>query len=133
MIRGWYKIVATGLLIVATVGIAQEQGAKTSDEGMFVISYESELQPVSINRIHNWIIHVETSDGRPVDGASITLVGGMPDHDHGLPTVPLATQSLGDGNYLVEGVKFHMNGWWQITVSITAGSEVDSVIFDLQL
>lgn len=133
MIRGWYKIVATGLLIVAAVGIAQEQGAKTSDEGMFVISYESELQPVSINRIHNWIIHVETSDGRPVDGASITLVGGMPDHDHGLPTVPLATQSLGDGNYLVEGVKFHMNGWWQITVSITAGSEVDSVIFDLQL
>ncbi len=133
MIRGWYKIVATGLLIVATVGIAQERGAKTSDEGMFVISYESELQPVSINRIHNWIIHVETSDGRPVDGASITLVGGMPDHDHGLPTVPLATQSLGDGNYLVEGVKFHMNGWWQITVSITAGSEVDSVIFDLQL
>ena len=133
MIRGWYKIVATGLLIVAAVGIAQEQGAKTSDEGMFVISYASELQPVSINRIHNWIIHVETSDGRPVDGASITLVGGMPDHDHGLPTVPLATQSLGDGNYLVEGVKFHMNGWWQITVSITAGSEVDSVIFDLQL
>jgi hypothetical protein len=54
-------------------------------------------------------------------------------HDHGLPTLPLATQNLGDGDYLVEGMKFHMNGWWQVTLSIVSGDDSDSVTFDLQL
>jgi len=124
---------ATGLLILATVGIAQEPGTKTTEKGMFVISYESELRPVSINRIHNWVVHVESSDGSPVENAEIGLVGGMSVHDHGLPTMPLATQNLGDGNYLIEGMKFHMNGLWQITLSITVEGEIDSVTFDLQL
>lgn len=117
----------------AMVGIAQEQGAKKSDGEMFRISYESGLRPISINRIHNWVVHIETSDGSPVADAMITLIGGMPEHDHGLPTLPLATQYLGDGDYLVEGMKFHMNGWWQITISITVAGDSDSVTFELQL
>jgi hypothetical protein len=121
------------LLTLAAVGLAQEQGAKRSDKEMFLISYESELQPISINRIHNWVVHIEATDGSPVDDATITLIGGMPDHDHGLPTLPLATRYLGDGDYLVEGMKFHMNGWWQITISITVAGRSDSVTFDLQL
>ncbi len=125
--------VGVGLLMFATVGIAQEQGAKQSDAEMFRISYESGLRPISINRIHNWVVHIETSDGNPVADAMITLIGGMPEHDHGLPTLPLATQYLGDGDYLVEGMKFHMNGWWQITISITVAGDNDSVTFDLQL
>jgi hypothetical protein len=127
----WY--VAAGLLILAAVGIAQEQRAKKSDKEMFFISYESELQPISINRIHNWVVHVESPDGSPVDDATVTLVGGMPVHDHGLPTLPQATQNLGNGDYLVEGMKFHMNGWWQVTISITVNSRSDVVTFDLQL
>lgn len=125
--------VAAGLLMLAPVGLAQEQGAQRTDDGMYLISYESKLQPITINRIHNWVVHVETSDGSPVDDAMVTLIGGMPGHDHGLPTMPLATQYLGDGDYLVEGMKFHMNGWWQITISITVESSYDSVTFDLQL
>ena len=125
--------VAAGLLILAAVGIAQEQRAKKSDKEMFLISYESELQPISINRIHNWVVHVESSDGSPVDDATVTLVGGMPIHDHGLPTLPQATQNLGNGDYLVEGMKFHMNGWWQVTISITVNGRSDAVTFDLQL
>ena len=125
--------VAAGLLIIAPVGFAQEQGAKRTDDGTYLVSYESKLQPISINRIHNWVVHVEAADGSPVDDATITLVGGMPGHDHGLPTMPLATQYLGDGDYLVEGMKFHMNGFWQITISITVAGSSDSVTFDLQL
>lgn len=119
--------------MLATAGLAREHGAKSSDTEMFLVSYESQLQPISINRIHNWVVHVKTSDGSPVAGATITLIGGMPDHDHGLPTLPLATRYLGDGDYLVEGMKFHMNGWWQITISITVAGSSDSVTFDLQL
>lgn len=119
--------------MLATVGLAQEQGAKKSDKEMFLISYTSGLQPISINRIHNWVVHIEAADGSPVSDATITLIGGMPDHDHGLPTMPLATRYLGDGDYFVEGMKFHMNGFWQITISITVAGRSDSVTFDLQL
>lgn len=126
-------IVAAALLIAATDGVAQETTNKNSDNGKFVVSYKAALQPLAINKIHNWIVHVESVDGTLIDDATITLVGGMPIHDHGLPTLPLATQNLGDGNYLVEGMKFHMNGWWQVTLSIVAGDESDSVTFDLQL
>ncbi len=66
-------------------------------------------------------------------GKSVHDPVGMPVHDHGLPTLPLATQNLGDGDYLVEGMKFHMNGWWQVTLSIVSGDDSDSVTFDLQL
>ena len=132
-VRLYVLYVAAGLLILAAVGIAQGQQAKKSDKEMFFISYESELQPISINRIHNWVVHVESPDGSPVDDATVTLVGGMPVHDHGLPTLPQATQNLGNGDYLVEGMKFHMNGWWQVTISITVNGRSDVVTFDLQL
>lgn len=121
------------LLVVATDVMAQGTASKMSDKGVFVVSYKAELQPLAINRIHNWIVHVESADGTSIDDAAITLVGGMPIHDHGLPTLPLATQNLGDGDYLVEGMKFHMNGRWQVTLSIVSGDENDSVTFDLQL
>lgn len=125
--------VAAALLIVATGAVAQETASKDSDSGKFVVSYTAELQPLAINRIHNWIIHVESANGPLIDDATITLIGGMPVHDHGLPTLPLATQNLGDGDYLVEGMKFHMNGLWQVTLSIASGDDSDSVTFDLQL
>ncbi len=127
------SVVAAALLIAATDAVAQEAASKNSDKGKFVVSYTAELQPLAINKIHNWIVHVESADGALIDDATITLVGGMPVHDHGLPTLPLATQNLGDGDYLVEGMKFHMNGWWQVTLSIVSGDDSDSVIFDLQL
>ena len=42
------------------------------------------------------------------------LIPGMPDHDHGLPTQPQVTSRLENGDYLLEGVRFHMPGKWQL-------------------
>ena len=63
---------------------------------------------------------------------AITVLGGMPAHAHGLPTVP-QVKELGGGRYLIEGLKFHMPGAWVVAFRIKAGSIVDSVRFDLQL
>jgi hypothetical protein len=30
-------------------------------------------------------------------------------------------------------MKFHMNGWWQVTISITVNGRSDAATFDLQL
>ena len=105
----------------------------SSRSDKFRVSFESSLRPIVINRIHTWILHVETTDGEPVDGASISLEGGMPEHDHGLPTAPEVTRNLGHGDYLVEGVRFHMNGDWELELTITANGETDTVVISLQL
>lgn len=105
----------------------------TSVNGHFVVSYEPRLQPIGINQIHAWTIHVETPQGVAVDGAEISVVGGMPVHDHGLPTLPQTTTHLGGGKYRVEGMKFHMNGWWEVTVTVATETVADTVIFNLVL
>jgi hypothetical protein len=102
----------------------------TEDE-RFVVTVTSELEPLTINQIHNWRVHVETPDGQPVDAAEITIDGGMPQHNHGFPTVPEITDFLGDGDYLVEGVRFNMPGWWEMKFEIGADGEQDAVTFNI--
>lgn len=104
----------------------------TSTRGVYEISFESQVEPIEINRIHGWILTV-TSEGGPVEGAEITVSGGMPAHDHGMPTRPRVTEDLGDGRYKLEGMRFHMNGEWQISVEIDANGRRDTVVILLQL
>ncbi len=106
---------------------------RQSDQGLFTVRYASELDPVSINEVHAWTLHVETADGQPVDDAVITVDGGMPEHNHGMPTQPEVTENLGDGNYRVEGMKFQMPGWWTITFTIESAGQEDAVTFNLDL
>lgn len=104
-----------------------------SESGRYHLRYESRLEPIPINRMHAWVLHLETAAGEPVTGATITVEGGMPAHDHGLPTEPRITGELGDGAYLLEGLRFHMNGAWEITIRLRAGDERDVVIVPLRL
>jgi hypothetical protein len=57
----------------------------------------------------------------------------MPQHGHGLPTKPVVTRTLGDGTYVVDGMKFNMGGWWIVTVGIDGESGRDVVTFNLKL
>ncbi|MFN3331403.1 MAG: FixH family protein [Caldilinea sp.] len=106
---------------------------RASDEGRFVVSFTSALDPIVINQMHSWTLHVETADGAPVENAVIQVSGGMPEHFHGMPTQPRVTQNLGGGDYLVEGMRFQMGGWWTVTFAIDANGVQDSVTFNLRL
>jgi len=64
----------------------------------------------------------------PVYPAAFSVTGGMPDHGHGLPTQPKVTQYLGEGRYLLEGVKFNMGGEWMLRLHILAGDRQDSAV-----
>jgi hypothetical protein len=112
---------------------AQDNESWVSDAGHFRVSFQSEVQPLVINKIHNWVLRVEDSEGNAVTNAIITVNGGMPEHNHGLPTVPQVTASLEDGDYQVEGMRFHMRGYWEIRVAINIGTERDSVTIPLSL
>jgi hypothetical protein len=93
---------------------------RLSNQGAYQVSYAPRRGPIVINQIHAWTIHVATPDGRPVTDAKITVDGDMPQHGHGLPTQPQVTKHLGNGDYLVEGMKFQMGGWWVVDFTIDA-------------
>lgn len=106
---------------------------RLSDNGLFEVSYTASTGTVPVNQMHQWTLHVETADGQPVEDATIAVDGDMPQHGHGLPTRPQVTQNLGNGDYLVEGMKFQMGGWWLMDFTITANGQTDAVHFNMML
>lgn len=101
--------------------------------GYYWVSYTSDLEPLEINKIHRWIFHVADKSGVAINAAEISLFGGMPEHNHGLPTSPRMTESLGNGDYAVEGIRFHMNGYWELTVTINVDGRRDTVVIALTI
>lgn len=64
---------------------------------------------------------------------TIKVDGDMPQHGHGLPTSPRVTKYLGNGDYLIDGMKFQMGGWWLMDLTITADTQIDAVHFNMLL
>jgi hypothetical protein len=112
---------------------AADAASWTSQRGMFVVSYRSTLEPIQINKLHAWLIHIENAAGEAVVGATIEASGGMPAHNHGLPTRPRVTAELGGGDYRLDGMRFHMAGQWQVTLRISADGNTDTVVIALTL
>lgn len=96
----------------------------------FVVSVEPPAVPAAINQIHSWKVRVASPAGLPITQARIAVDGGMPQHGHGLPTQPQVTQELGEGLYLMEGMKFSMTGWWEIKLAIQTPAASDTVTFN---
>ena len=144
----WTRAVLASALLAAPSGIMSDvqgvdaQGVvaragagelRISRSGEFRVRYAGDLQPPAINRIHGGVLHLETRTEEAVADAQITIAGGMPEHDHGLPTQPRVTGYLGDGNYRVEGLRYHMHGAWELVITIDAQGKRDTVVIPLQL
>lgn len=106
---------------------------RVSDKSIFRVSYLSTEDTIPVNKMHQWTLHIETVDGKPVENATIQVDGDMPQHGHGLPTSPRVTKYLGNGDYLIDGMKFQMGGWWLMDFTITADTQVDAVHFNMML
>lgn len=107
--------------------------SKKTDKGLYVATVKPAGEPIEIGVMQPWTLTLATPDGKPVAGAAITIDGGMPDHNHGLPTSPKMTADLGDGRYTIDGLKFTMNGWWVLRFNISAAAGSDDVVFNLRL
>jgi hypothetical protein len=96
----------------------------------YIVGIRPVSGPAGLNKIHAWEVRVASPSGQPVDGLKIAVDGGMPQHGHGLPTQPRVTRQLGDGRYLVDGMKFSMVGWWEIKLRIDGAADSDTVTFN---
>ena len=119
---------------IATIpGDLDYSKTQTSVNKNYLISIKSLINPIPLNQIHQWEIRIKTSQGVPVNGAAISVVGGMPMHKHGMPTAPRVTKDLGQGDYLLEGMKFSMTGWWELIVQVVKDFEEDKATFNVIL
>lgn len=117
-------------LIHANEETADLQQTATSGTSVRVYSSLSSLQ---INQLHSWRLAITDAQGNPVSGADVSVVGGMPEHDHGLPTQPLVTDSPAPGHYTLQGVRFHMPGKWQMEFVIATESGTETLLIEFEL
>lgn len=107
-------------------------GPRASDNGAYTVTLQP-AQPLRLRHLLNVPVLVADARGRPVEDATITVDGGMPEHSHGLPTRPVVWQSAGRGIYEIEGLRFSMRGWWQVRLHIRSAAGADRVTFNLAL
>ena len=126
--------ILTGFLwLPATNGWSQSATFSLTTNQDSALEIFSQLDPLAINTIHSWELVLYTADGTPVSGAQMSVVGGMPDHDHGLPTSPVVTSETTPGRYLLEGVRFHMPGRWLLTFDVISDQGSESATLEFRL
>lgn len=130
------------LLTISFLGLIAVSGCMTpptnldlsltrpTEQQLYTVDVAPPSEPIVINKMHAWEIMVRTRAGDPVSNARIDVGGGMPQHGHGFPTSPKVTKELGDGRYLLEGMKFSMPGWWEIKLAVTSKQGTDKVTFN---
>lgn len=138
--RAWALAAAASIAVLAsgcaTAGAdtARDYATdKLTQQGGFRVSWRTETGAPPIGQLHSWVLHVARPDGTPVTDAAIAVDGDMPQHLHGLPTRPRMTRHLGNGDYLIEGIKFQMGGWWVMAFTVAAEGRKDVAKFNLLL
>jgi len=107
-------------------------GPRASTNGLFQATLVPD-RPLAVGAMQQLKLSVVGRDGRPVEGAALTVDGGMPEHGHGLPTRPRVSSTADAGLYVVAGLRFNMGGWWVLKFGITAAAGTDSVTFNIRL
>ncbi|MEO8562308.1 MAG: FixH family protein [bacterium] len=106
---------------------------RASEHGLYRAAIKPEGDSIPQGKLQKWTLHLDAANGTPVSAASVAIDGGMPQHGHGLPTTPRVTRELGNGDYLVEGMKFTMGGWWVVKFRVNSTVGADSLVFNLNL
>ena len=104
-----------------------------SEDKKYRVTLYSNVFPIPMQKIHSWTAHIETADGKPLEKAAIYIHGGMPIHRHGFPVKPRVKKNLGNGNYLIKGVKFSMIGEWEMRINIKEPTVRDRAIFKINI
>lgn len=104
-----------------------------SSDKKYRVTLYSNTFPIPMQKIHSWTARIEQANGKPLEKAKIYIHGGMPVHRHGFPVTPRVRKYLGDGKFLIEGVKFSMIGDWEMRLNIKEENVRDRAIFKIKI
>lgn len=93
---------------------------------------EAPDQEVPMRSVHSWSLGIKTLASKDLKGARVEVKGLMPQHGHGFATEPQVVE-VHPGLYRIQGMQFHMPGWWVVRVEITKGEETETLEFELWL
>lgn len=102
-------------------------------DGLYQVTLGPQEGSVRINAMQKWVVEIKDSRGVAVTNARVLIDGGMRAHGHGLPTKPQITQHLGEGRYLIEGVRLNMVGEWTLMIGVELNGRRDVVTFDIEI
>lgn len=105
-----------------------------SNDGAYQVAYLPEPSPVPLNDVFS--LHVWVRDAKNTaewfSDAGLAADAAMPAHQHGMNVEP-AIKPLGKGDFLVEGMLFHMAGHWELYLDVTRGGITERAQFDVEL
>ncbi|WP_299019800.1 FixH family protein [uncultured Photobacterium sp.] len=102
------------LILTSSPSEASSEFPLTVHHPLYTITAEPAEKTVTLNKIHQWLITINDINGHPIQGLQFDVKGGMPNHQHGLPTQPRLIGENEPGKYLIDGMKFNMHGKWQL-------------------
>jgi cytochrome c peroxidase len=104
-----------------------------SMQGLFTVHIWPEDKTIPLRALHAWIVRIEDAHGTRVEPTRLILDGGMPQHRHGFNTEPQVTQRMANGDFRIDGIKFHMHGAWQLRLQVTTKTAMDVAEFEIQV
>jgi len=96
--------------------------ALDSRDGAYRIRFRTEPDSIPLNEIFSIVVEIRElpGDEGSVQDAMLSVDGRMPDHRHGMLRQPLITP-IEQGRWRVEGMLFHMLGYWELSFDVTRG------------
>ena len=122
---------ARGLVAIPRPSSLNISNAVESSGGWVKGSYVTDYPKPPLNKMHSWRLTLNGRDGAPLQDVVVGISALMPEHVHGMNTSPVISESDDPGVYLIEGMKFHMPGWWRITLDLSKKGGRDLMRFNV--
>lgn len=110
--------------------------ARTSDKGLFLVSYQSKPARPAVKQAATWRITIKARKGKKAGnvGDAVVNLSARPAQGAGQPGFgPLPAKSLGKGVYQAGGLKFAAPGLWLVVLDVNSRQGRDRVSFHLRL
>ena len=108
--------------------VQRQQRSQLSSKKSFRLSYTPQPDPIPLNQHFRLRLLLQDSGNKVLDGARLSVDATMPEHNHGM-NVKARVKPLGQGRYEVQGLLFHMAGYWEIAVTVEQGGRREQAIF----
>lgn len=116
----------------AAAGKAVEM--RETSGGTYYVTYVPSPDPIPLNKVFELDVRVyrDAALTVPASEVEITVDAAMPTHHHGMNLSPRDKRTA-DGQFHVTGMLFHMPGYWEIYVDVTANARQERARFEVNL